>query len=70
MASGLGIEWSAELLPQDKIDLINEMKQKSGVAIVGDGINDAPATFGHHSARIRPATVAEHNSRGVMHEGT
>ena len=43
IAKGLGIEWSAELLPQDKLYLVNEMKRKSKVAMVGDGINDAPA---------------------------
>ncbi|OAZ07903.1 ATPase [Thalassospira profundimaris] len=43
IAKGLGIEWSAELLPQDKLDLVNEMKRKTKVAMVGDGINDAPA---------------------------
>ncbi|MBO6763681.1 MULTISPECIES: heavy metal translocating P-type ATPase [Alphaproteobacteria] len=43
IAKGLGIEWSAELLPQDKLDLVNEMKRTTKVAMVGDGINDAPA---------------------------
>jgi Cd2+/Zn2+-exporting ATPase len=43
IAKDLGIEWSAELLPQGKLDLVNKMKQKSKVALVGDGINDAPA---------------------------
>ncbi|KAB2684384.1 heavy metal translocating P-type ATPase [Brucella tritici] len=43
IAKGLDIEWSAELLPQDKLDLVNKMKAKSKVAMVGDGINDAPA---------------------------
>ncbi len=43
IAKGLGIEWSAELLPQAKLDLVNEMKRKAKVAMVGDGINDAPA---------------------------
>ncbi|NYT58236.1 cadmium-translocating P-type ATPase [Alcaligenaceae bacterium] len=43
IAQHLGIEWEAELLPQDKLRLINEMKQHSKVAMVGDGINDAPA---------------------------
>ncbi len=37
------MEWEAELLPQDKLRLINEMKQNAKVAMVGDGINDAPA---------------------------
>src|SRR3546814_14735776 len=37
------MEWEAELLPQDKLRLIDEMKRSAKVAMVGDGINDAPA---------------------------
>jgi Cd2+/Zn2+-exporting ATPase len=43
IANGLGIEWKAELLPQDKLNFVNEMKRTTKVAMVGDGINDAPA---------------------------
>ncbi|MHC1550795.1 heavy metal translocating P-type ATPase [Phyllobacterium sp. K27] len=43
IAKDLGIDWKAELLPQNKLDLVNEMKRKAKVAMVGDGINDAPA---------------------------
>lgn len=43
IAGHLGMEWEAELLPQDKLHLINEMKHSAKVAMVGDGINDAPA---------------------------
>ena len=43
IAGKLGIEWEAELLPQDKLRLVNEMKRDAKVAMVGDGINDAPA---------------------------
>jgi len=43
LAGRLGIEVRAELLPQDKLQAIEELKEKGDVAMVGDGINDAPA---------------------------
>ena len=43
IAAGLGLEVQAELLPEDKLRLISDLKAKGGVAMVGDGINDAPA---------------------------
>ncbi|MBH0007096.1 MULTISPECIES: heavy metal translocating P-type ATPase [Psychrobacter] len=43
LASNLDIEWKAELLPEDKLRLLNEMKNNRKIAMVGDGINDAPA---------------------------
>ena len=52
IASQTGIsEWRAELLPQDKVIAIEELVTQYGtVAMVGDGVNDAPAmaraTFG------------------------
>ena len=43
LANHLDIEWEAELLPEDKLRLLNEMKNKTKIAMIGDGINDAPA---------------------------
>ncbi|MGM8909519.1 heavy metal translocating P-type ATPase [Psychrobacter sp. 1U1] len=43
LASQLDIEWQAELLPEDKLRLLSEMKDNNQIAMIGDGINDAPA---------------------------
>ncbi len=45
VANELGIdEYRAELLPDEKVDAIEELEAEHGsVAMVGDGINDAPA---------------------------
>ncbi|OJY28864.1 MAG: ATPase [Rhodobacterales bacterium 65-51] len=43
IAEGLGTEFRAEMLPEDKLAAIRDMAATSGVMMVGDGINDAPA---------------------------
>ena len=43
VAKELGIDKHyAELLPQDKVTKLDELKAKNKIAFVGDGINDAP----------------------------
>lgn len=44
VAEALGIEEvHAELLPEEKLSLVEGLRERGGVAFVGDGINDAPA---------------------------
>jgi Cd2+/Zn2+-exporting ATPase len=43
IATRLGLDARTELLPDAKLQLISEMKAHGPVAMVGDGINDAPA---------------------------
>jgi len=45
IAAQVGIRtWAADLLPEDKVERLRDRKRVSGrVAMVGDGVNDAPA---------------------------
>ena len=43
IAAELGIDFRAGLLPEDKVAAVRALNQQRPVAMVGDGINDAPA---------------------------
>ena len=44
VATELGLDrFEAELLPQDKVRIVQELKKKGKVGVIGDGVNDAPA---------------------------
>ncbi|MEG2828121.1 MAG: zinc/cadmium/mercury/lead-transporting ATPase [Edwardsiella sp. (in: enterobacteria)] len=43
IAGSLGIDFRAGLLPQDKVHQVEALSRRADTAMVGDGINDAPA---------------------------
>ncbi|MBX3597495.1 MAG: cadmium-translocating P-type ATPase [Rhizobiaceae bacterium] len=43
IAAGLGMEFKAEMMPEQKLDAVRDMSSSGGVMMIGDGINDAPA---------------------------
>lgn len=43
IAGQLGMDFRAELMPEDKVIAIKDLAKQGGVMMIGDGINDAPA---------------------------
>ncbi|MCM2502369.1 cadmium-translocating P-type ATPase [Aureimonas altamirensis] len=43
VAGGLGMEFKAGMMPEDKLSAVREIGARGGVMMIGDGINDAPA---------------------------
>src|SRR5690606_22442578 len=48
VASLLGTKVQSELLPEAKLTAIEDLKRTGTIAMVGDGINDAPALAAAH----------------------
>jgi Zn2+/Cd2+-exporting ATPase len=47
VAARVGVtEWRSGLLPQEKLDAVRELGRDGSVAMVGDGVDDAPALAG------------------------
>ncbi|GGY45569.1 copper-translocating P-type ATPase [Parvularcula lutaonensis] len=59
VAETLGIEqYRSEVRPEDKAEFISELKKSGSVAMVGDGINDAPA-LALADVSLSPGTAAD-----------
>ncbi|MFC3023353.1 zinc/cadmium/mercury/lead-transporting ATPase [Vibrio zhugei] len=48
IAQQLGIDYQAQLLPEDKVKAVRKLARTHRVAMIGDGINDAPAMKAAH----------------------
>lgn len=73
VAKRLGIEhYKADLRPEDKLRLISEMAEKNHLAMVGDGVNDAPAltraTVGICMGKVGSATAIEASDIILLHD--
>lgn len=65
-------EYYADLRPEDKLKHVTEISSQYGMAMVGDGINDAPAlaraTVGISMGKVGSATAAEAADVVLLHD--
>lgn len=63
VANQLGIDFLADLRPEDKLNNVDRLSQERGLVMIGDGINDAPAlaraTVGIAMGKVGSATAVE-----------
>ncbi|MBJ7449224.1 MAG: heavy metal translocating P-type ATPase [Parachlamydiales bacterium] len=73
VANALGItEYYADLKPQDKLDKVSLLSQTEGLAMIGDGINDAPAlaraTVGISMGKVGSSTAIDASDIVLLHD--
>lgn len=73
IADELGMdEYYADLKPEDKLRHVGQLAEKLGLAMVGDGVNDAPAlaraTVGICMGKVGSATAAEAADVILLHD--
>lgn len=73
IANELGLEeFHAELLPDHKLQYVTKLSNSSGLAMVGDGINDAPAlaraTVGICMGKVGSATAIDASDVVLLHD--
>lgn len=65
-------EWYAGLKPEDKLDKISQFSKSRNLAMIGDGVNDAPAlaraTVGISMGKIGSATAIEASDIVFLHD--
>ncbi len=65
-------EFYAELKPEDKLDYVTKFSKESGLIMIGDGINDAPAltraTVGMSLGTVGSATAVEAADVVFLHD--
>jgi len=73
VATELGIdEYHADLTPKDKLDYVTALSQEKGLAMVGDGVNDAPAlaraTAGICMGKVGSTTAMDAADAILLHD--